>query len=102
MKDTEQRLINLYNSSKDSNPENALHSKSKIEFFEFCLKIIDIFTESDHGHIFKQLYFSFENLETCSVTYMAGKTHVDVRTEGRYRNKYCKVSEAVFEFIEKI
>lgn len=101
MKNTEQRLINLYKSSKESNSENALDSKNKILFFEFCFNLIDIFTESDHLNIFKQLYFSLENLESCSVLYMARKTHVDVRTEGRYREKYCKVSEAVFDYFDK-
>lgn len=103
MKKVEKQLIDIFNVSKSArNPEERNKAKYIEAITMFCFRLISIFTENDHAKIVKQLYFSFDNLDTKSVVYIAEKVFTSESTLGRYRKKYCLVIEEIFAFIDGV
>lgn len=101
MKSTEAKLIELYNSSRNSDDEEECNkAKLKISLIIYCFKLISIFTKIDHVKIIKQLYFDCNNIATANNVYLCGKTFASESTFLRHRKKYCSVTEVLIADID--
>lgn len=99
---TEDAIIRIYKCSiKKIDDELKDKAKKSINFIIKCFQLINIFTKEDHAKIVGQIYFSKNNIRTIGVERMSDKVHMHSNTLYSYRQKYCKIIDAILDFIDK-
>lgn len=63
------------------------------------MQTVSGFTNQNHLQIFKQLYFTKNNVIAMGISYICRKIFIQERTLYAYRQKYCQLILTVVDYI---
>lgn len=81
------------------NSDDSEAAKQIVELVKLCMKVVSVFTDTDHAAISDKLYFSKDNIKVAGVKYVARTSYLEERTLYSYRKKYCKVILTIMDYL---